>query len=236
MDTTNLYEDFNDNDGIKFPVQDAQLLGLTYDAVMHYAERLSGKDVDGKPKSVVGYQFFADEDSDDSDAKNTIYSITKGVITLSMCKLNQNFYVLDVAFPSASEPELKLLWGRLQQFRRKQITEPEKTWLFYLNIMETGNISTQSVDNDVLLICNVFNPTLFLLTREAPEYLCEDRKDDESSAMYGGNVVRMLIPTPLLTFQENDEIDTGSIKADLMTEIADTEYIDSHADNNSWVE
>ena len=94
---------------------------LTPEEIAAFCVALSGKDENGDSNSVVTYMSYALEDSEDSIPRNSIYNARNASIELAFNKQDPRFYVMDIIFKSYDDPELKLMWGRLQQFKRNWV-------------------------------------------------------------------------------------------------------------------
>lgn len=194
--------------------------------IAQFCMALSGKDEQGNGKSVISYMFFAAEDDEDSVPRNAIYGASNASVELSFNKQDPRFYLLDIIFRSYDDTELKLMWGRLQKFKRNWIEHPEKTWMFHIHLLEKKSVTVQTIERDRLVMADIFNPTYFNLSREVPNYLVPDTISSDGET-YGGNMIRMLIPTELVSFEISEEIDTSLIKAEVQREIDATDYLDS---------
>lgn len=212
---------------------------LTYldmQEINHFLQKLSGRDENGKNKAVISYQTYAMEDSDDSPEKNQVYTTSNPCIELSLDKNYPNFYMMDISFRSCDDPELKMLWGRLQKFKKNMRDFPDKTWIFYFNILEKASVTLQTSINDTLVTANVFNPQIFYLTREVPNLLATNVVD-VNGELSGGNVIRMLIPIEFISFKVDNDIDTNEIKGEVFREEEARDYLDNaETNNNQWDE
>ena len=200
-----------------------------------FTRRLSGKTDDGESKVVVSYQTYAMEDPEESVDKERVYTTDKPHIELSIDMKYPQFYVMDIIFRSYDDPELKLLWGRLQRFKKNMTNDPEKTWIFYFNILEKASVTQQTSEQDSLFIANIFNPTIFYLSREIPDMLAVDTEGNDGN-LHGGNVIRMLIPIEFVTFQIENSIDTTEIKGEVMREEEARSYLDNPENHSNWEE
>ena len=53
--------------------------------------------------------------------------------------------------------------------------------------------------------------------------------------LYGGNVIRMLIPVELVNFEISEDIDTSEIKGEVQREMSARHYLDNATDTNeNW--
>lgn len=209
---------------------------LTREMLAEFMRRFNGRDADGAPKVVVSYQTYAIGDAEDADKK--IYTAPKAAIEISANHAYPDFFVVDFIFRSYDEPELKLLWGRLQKFKNNQAMHAEKDWIFYLNILEKASVHYQTDVTDMLTTAHIFNPELCYLTRETPNLLVSDNRNQDGE-LVGGNIIRMLVPSKLLTFTVDDQIDTSQIKGDVLRELDTNEFLDNatiynNADQQNW--
>ena len=213
---------------------------LTRERIAEFSKRLSGKDVNGLSKATVSYQTYAIEDPEDSTGKTQIHNLHHASLEISYDPYNPEYYIVDVIFQSPDEQELKMLWGRLQQFKRKLTANPDKTWVFYFNALESGSVdATNTIDNDTLLTCNIFNPLVFYLTREVPNMLAEEHESknafvEEITDLMGGNIVRMVVPVELVTYEVNSTIDTSTVKGEVLREAEEERYINESENGTAW--
>lgn len=213
--------------------------GIIYidrNTISQFTRRLSGKNIDGFSKVEISYQTYAMEDDEDSKDRTRIYNAHKAYAELSMDYNTPGYFTLDVIYHSYAEPELKMFWNRLQNFKRSLANEGEKTWIFYINILEKSSISKQTETTDNLLMCHIMNPILFYLTRETPNLMTEERKVDDE--LQGGNIIRMLIPENAVRFEITNEIDTSEIKGEVERELEEERYLNALEDNpdTAWDE
>lgn len=199
-----------------------------------FTEALSGKTPEGESKVQISYQSYALEEPEDSPDKNKIYTLTKASAEISIDKKNPGFFVFDVIFPSYTDPELKLFWARFQNHRRNIARNPEKTWIFYVNIMEKASVSVDTKSRDILVMGNVFNPLIGYLTREVPNQMIEEDQErrvrDENGKtveLQGGNIVRMLVADSLVQFQIRGDIDTQEIKGEVEREEEEKRFLNA---------
>lgn len=193
--------------------------------IKQFTDRLSGKNEAGLAKANVSYQYYILEDPEEVKDSATIYNASHARVEISQDKKNPGFYVLDVIFDSYDDPELKLMWGRLQRFKKAQLENPDKTPIFYINILESDGVSIQELEQNTLLVGNVLNPLLFYLTREVPNLLALETKEED--VLYGGNMIRMLVSEQLITFTVTDIIDTSVIKEEVEREFMESDYINN---------
>lgn len=239
----------NQNNNTESPVTQANAVQesngavlLTRERIAEFSKRLSGKDANGLSKATVSYQTYAIEDPEDSIGKTQIHNLHHASLEISYDPYNPEYYVIDVIFQSPDEQELKMLWGRLQQFKRKLISDPQKTWIFYFNALESGSVdAVNTIDNDTLLTCNIFNPLVFYLTREVPNMLAEEHESknafvEEITDLMGGNIVRMVVPVELVTYEINSTIDTSTVKGEVLREAEEERYINESENGAAWNE
>ena len=201
---------------------------LSREDIKEFLNAFSGVNEYGENNSIVNYQTYDASEGSNDPNKEQIYSASKARVELSFDANNPDFYVMDLIYRGYDDPELKMLWARLQQFKRNTRLHPDKTWIFYFNLLERDCISVEADMKDTLHIANVFNPTLFYLTREEPDYLATDSIDMDGE-LQGGNVIRMLIPVQFITFEVTNEIDTTQIKEEILIEKEHDRYINNAA-------
>lgn len=207
---------------------------LSPEEIANFCMVLSGKDENGDSNSVVSYMSYALEDAEDSISRTSIYSARNASIELAFNKQDPRFYIMDIIFKSYDDPELKLMWGRLQQFKRNWVVQPDKTWIFYIQALERHGVTIQTLEKDTLVTGNIFNPTYFNLTREVPNYLATENITADGE-LYGGNVIRMLIPVELVNFEVSNAIDTSEIKGEVQREMNAVDYLDNATDaGENW--
>lgn len=204
---------------------------LSREDIKVFLNAFSGINEYGESKSILSYQTYDATEGFNDPNKEQIYSTQNAHIELSFDANNPDFFVMDIIYRGYDDPELKMLWARLQNFKRNTRLNPEKTWIFYFNLLERDSVSMDAEVKDILHMANVFNPTLFYLTRETPDYLAIDMKNMDGE-LCGGNVIRMLIPIQFVSFDVTDEIDTAQIKEDIIFE----EEHDRYINNATWEE
>lgn len=207
---------------------------LTKNEIADIFRRLSGKTDEDESKIILSYQSYALDEPEDSVNRSQIYTTDKPYIQFSFNYTGLNFLTMDVIFRSFEDPELKLLWGRLQRFKKNASMNAERDWIFYINILEKANIEIHSQERVKLLTANIVNPELFFLTREIPSQLTTEQLSNDNT-LYGGNMIRMLIPLNRITFQENDDVDTEEIDTEVYEEIENDRFVNSQQDETtSW--
>lgn len=203
-----------------------------------YLNGFNGKDTFGSPKAIGSYQLYAAEDDDNSRDKQTIYKISKAEYTIVSYKLHPQFIAVDIRFNSFDDTELKLLWSRLSKFKRGMVSDPDKTWIFNMTLLDTGGISTdqqllrdRSADEDTLHILHLVNPVMSYLTRENPTDGAMDRIED--GELLGGNIVRLLFTREYVQLEISADYNTQEMKAEVMREAEAEEYINNYTDTTS---
>lgn len=195
-----------------------------------FLSRLSGTNPqDGSGKVVISYQAFAAEAPEESIDKQTIYGVSNAAVRISMDKLNPGYYVVDIVFKGYNDPELKMLWARLQRHFRNEAEDARKTWLFHFNILEKACATAQMEHEDTLVTCDVYNPLVVYLTREVPDQLTDERF--ANGELVGGNVVRMVVHNSLLTFSVSDSVDTLGIKGEILRRHSDSAAMDNEEES-----
>lgn len=67
-----------------------------------------------------------------------------------------------------------------------------------------------------------------------PNYLATENISVDGE-LYGGNVIRMLIPVELVNFEISEDIDTSEIKGEVQREMSARDYLDNATDTNeNW--
>ena len=207
---------------------------LTKNEVADIFRRLSGKTDEDESKIILSYQSYALDEPEDSVNRSQIYTTDKPYIQFSFNYTGLNFLTMDIIFRSFEDPELKLLWGRLQRFKKNASMNAERDWIFYINILVKANIEIHSQERVKLLTANIVNPELFFLTREIPSQLTTEQLSNDNT-LYGGNMIRMLIPLNRITFQENDDVDTEEIDTEVYEEIENDRFVNSQQnETTSW--
>ena len=197
---------------------------MTIEDVKNVFERMNGwNPVTGQSKVAISYQLFAMDDPEDAPSRNQVFSTCKPAIQMSFDSHIPDYFSLDIIFRSANEPELKLLWGRMQQFKRNTAYQPEKEWIFFMNILESDTISLQTENEDIPFVIRAFNPLLSYLTREVPEMQVDDTESPEGE-MIGGNIIRMIIPAEFVQFEYCKNVDTLGAKGEILAMEEEARY------------
>ena len=200
------------------------VIELSDEQLADYIRRLSGIDqTTGFAKSEISYQAYNLSDENDINQER-VYSVANAAVQISRNSRYADLFVVDIIFKSADDTELKLFWGRLQKHLQNQSQYANQDWIFYINLLERASVTQQTHKQDTLLTANIINPLLCYLTREVPNQAIHDTEIDHE--MLGGNIIRMLVPTTLLTYAINDAIDTNELKGEVQREFEDARYLD----------
>ena len=173
-----------------------------------WLSKLSGQNRFGESNCGISYQCYAAED--DNDDRETVYTVSRGYCRFSMDKMNPGFVTLDIVFKSYSDPELRLLWGRLERFKKNISEFPEKTWIFYMNVVDAEGVRLN--DEDIMTV-HIVNPLIWYLTRENPDQLSDEVSVEEE--LQGGNILRMLLNTEGIALRY-ENLDIPAIEAEVM--------------------
>jgi hypothetical protein len=202
--------------------------------------RLSGEDRDGFAKASLSYLFYSyDENGNESiEANNVIPLPDSTTIDIKMNFDIPNMTMCDVKFKDYTDPALAALWHKLEQFGNKCKTEPEKTWIFQFHMVEASALYDDVETGDNILIGDAVSPIFWALTRERPSDVPNNEVVAEDEAIYGGNTIRMLFDSNLISFsyqnadeineskgraEENLEYMQNSIEEDMQEETEDSE-------------
>ena len=196
---------------------------ITVQEAADICSRLSGKDSEGFAKCAVTYMSY-EYDETKTEETQQIHTITNGIATVTIEKRIPEFFTLDIEFPSSEDTELALFWGRLQEYRRKQVMEPDKNWIFFLNLLELDSLQYNIEKPDELFTINLMNPILHVVTRKEPMDRVTENESDEY--LMGGNIVRLLFHGSLVSFDIVNNIDTNQILGDVLRENDSDRYLD----------
>ena len=199
-----------------------------------YCAELSGKDADGMPLATISYQCYAMEDDDNAPSKTVSYTLTTPWAQLWIDKMHPEYVCLDVAFRSADDPELRMMWNRLNRHIRNMSKNPEKTWIFYIRVLD--NASTR-IGQSEIKVAHIVNPLMFFLTRELPTV--EAHNEETEFGLQGGNIIRMLIPVETVNIEvsPNEVYDIETIRAEVQRDMDDAEYQNAMAESGDrWNE
>ncbi len=198
--------------------------------LLGYMDRLSGKDFKGDDKSQIIYQSFALEDEEDSDRKKTLYSITKAGVRLSLSKMTPQFIKLDIEFNSCDDAELKLFWSRLRQIDKFTVKEPEKTWVFHVQLTEVASVVNNSEEG--ILEGHFCNPIMSYITRSTPSNLSSEF--NVNGERLGGNIITMLFAAETTQFELVTGLDLEKIKSDAEIESIGELYLNTEGDQTGF--
>lgn len=206
-------------------------IALTVEAVRDFCERLSGKDDQGLSKSIVTYQSYDSgfnmEETTDKNA-DIIYNCSKASAELSFDALNPGLALLTITFPTYDDPELRLLWARLQKWRKRDSGQEQVADdvvpIFLIHLFERNSISVKTDVIENILEANIVNPLICYLTRETPTIPAADIINEKGEVM-GGNVIKMLCNMEFITFSLTTDVDTSDIKAEALREAEAERYL-----------
>lgn len=199
-----------------------------------YCAKISGKDAEGRPLVTISYQCYALEDDDNSPSKKVSYTLTTPWIQIWVDKLNPGYVGIDIAFRSFDDPELRLLWGRLNRHIQNMSKYPEKTWIFYFKVLEDASLSVTSKEVSMV---HIMNPSIFFITRESPTM--QANNSESEYGLQGGNIVRMLVPENLVSVEvtPNEELDLDTMRAEVIRDAEEAAYQDAaYYAGSSWDE
>jgi hypothetical protein len=204
---------------------------LTPEDVHEFMEHFSGKDAEGNSRSVVSYQCYNAEEAGKSlaDRDIPIFTLQKPYVQISYDELNPQLALMDLVFPSYDDQELRILWARMQKWRR----ETAETPVFFFHLLERATVSTDSAKNDVLVEANIMNPVIFTLTRELPTTQAVDAPDMDG-VLAGGNVIRMMLNMSLVSFEVSGRENTSDIKAEVQREMEEERYVNGAVPEQLW--
>ena len=195
--------------------------------ICNFCKRFSGFDASGKNSSIVSYQCYNYNENNPDPKQEVIYQASRARVEFSYDALQPEFATLDLVFPSYDDQELRLMWARLQKWRREIADTP----VFLIHLLERDSVSLQTAENDDLIECNILNPIIYYLTRELPTIPAEDVINEKGEVM-GGNIIRMLIDMRLVTFEVTNTA-TQEIKAEVLREEEERRYLDNADASNS---
>lgn len=176
--------------------------------------RLSGEDTEGFAKASVSYLFYNyDENGNESIEANNVFPLPDD--TIVDIKMNfdiPNMVMIDMKFKDYTSPELATLWHKLEQFGNKCKKEPTKTWIFQFHMVEASALYNDVEAGDNILIGDAVSPIFWTLTRERPSELPKNEVVGEDGAIYGGNIIRMLFDSNLISFSYQEATDINAAK------------------------
>lgn len=190
------------------------------DKIKEFCERLTGIDDYGQAKAIASYQYYNYFPGETDPQAEVIYNLNRAHVNFTYDVLNPQFITVDIVFKTYDDPELKLMWARLNKWRKDNRDMP----IFLIHLLETNNITLQTETNDVLLEADIFNPLLQYLTRESPTMEAVEETNDKGEII-GGNIIRMLCPIDLVTFTVTENYNTTDIKAEVLREEEEERYL-----------
>lgn len=225
---TNIFEDedYTETDFIDTSTPQDTRTELSSRDYKMFCDRMSGELVSGETKAVLNYQAYQvmPEDENYTDPQQeTIYSISRAITTVSFDELNPGVVMVSVAFKDFNDPELRLLWARIQKWRNSMSRPSEGVPLFVLHMLERASLGDTNEDHYTILECNAINPLIAYITREVPTMEAIDIINDRDEHM-GGNVIKFLFSSDYVTFTLRDDIDTLGIKTDVEIEAENERY------------
>lgn len=200
-------------------ISEESMLRLNANDLAEITRKFSGLKSDGKPKASLSYCAYDFDAPEDDVDKSTICFPEPSRIELSIDKAT-GFYTLDVIFKDEKDPTLKMMWARLQRHKSNEVYQCDKTWIFYMKLMEENDVA-----EGALFTADILNPLSFYLIRTVPDQYIEDY-EVESGVYCGGNTIRFLLHRDLVTFQYED-IDLSDI---------DNEDENGEDTDDDWVE
>lgn len=178
-----------------------QILRLNAGDMAEIASRMSGLRRDGSAKVSVSYSAYDFEAPEDDAEKNKISFADIARAELSVDKVT-GFYTLDLVFKNSDDATLKMMWAALQRHKSNEVFQCDKTWIFYIKLIEEEN---EDESEEMLFTADILNPLAFYLIRTIPNQL-EFDYEVEQGVYCGGNTIRFLLHRDLVTFQyENVE-------------------------------
>lgn len=217
----NLEEDIDINQGkILLSVKDYK----------EFCDRLTGYLDSGKTKAIPCYQTFIAKENEGINSDNEIvYTLNNAVIEISLDELHPELAVISIRFKSFDDPELRLLWARIQKWRTNMSKPQDNNGvpIFLFSFTERESFGTYDGEEEIaILSCEVINPLLCYITREVPTMEATDILNDRDEHI-GGNVIKLLCDTNYITFSLRDDINTKDIKAEVERELEEERYINS---------
>lgn len=173
------------------------ILRLNANDLAEITRKFSGLKPDGKPKASVSYCAYDFDAPEDDIDKNTVCFPETTRIEFSVDKVT-GFYTLDLIFKDSEEATLKMMWARLQKHKSNETYLCDKTWIFYMKLME----DEESAEG-TQFTADILNPLAFFLIRTVPNQDVEDF-EVEPGVFTGGNTIRFLLHRDLVTFQYED--------------------------------
>ena len=185
--------------------------------IQEFCKRLSGKDLDGKNLSKLSYTNYVVKNEDfEHIAPHSVININDVEVNIYPNRTLPDFYTVDLVFPNANVNDLKLLWLRLEKFKKDNLTADfDSDAIFLLQVIENyDEKDLESAKNR--LYCNIINPLLFYITRSTPNQLVAEMETSEG--LQGGNIIRLLCHSALVTFDVLDDLDVDAVKEEIAYE------------------
>lgn len=214
----------SDNDSENNIKQENDRIIIDTDKIKEFCEKLTGVDEFGQTRAIASYQYYNYFPGETDPKADVIYNLNRAHVDITYDELNPQFITLDIVFKTYDDPELKLMWARLNKWRKDNGDMP----IFLIHLLEMGSISLQTDENETLLEADIFNPLLQYLTRETPTMEAVEETNDKGEII-GGNIIRMLCPIDLVTFTVTDSFDTKDIKAEVLREEEEKRYINEQS-------
>lgn len=182
--------------------------------INEFCERLSGRTEDGKNKAKLSYtNYMVKEGNFENLPVHSILDIHNARIEIFPNRTLPDFYTIDIIFPDAECRDLKILWMKLEQFKKADRNSDFDNQAVIL-IQASENFELKDLkDVKNRLFCNILNPLLFYLTRETPNQKTNDVKTEEG--LQGGNIIRLLCHTSLVTFDFLDNVDIEALREEI---------------------
>ena len=115
-----------------------------------------------------------------------------------------------------------MMWARLQKHKSNETYLCDKTWIFYMKLME----DEESAEG-TQFTADILNPLAFFLIRTVPNQDVENF-EVEPGVFTGGNTIRFLLHRDLVTFQYED---VESVDEDMELDEEDS-YLDEDSDDS----
>ena len=197
------------------PATEDRFYALSTDQVRTLCRRISGRKANGEKASVAGYLSYLDRKG--VDVLNTLEPPTPlkdGVVTVLPSAQLPDFYTVDVEFSDPKSEEIKKFWATYEKYRHDElVAKPTETPVFYINLEE--NLSEQEFNAaGEIIICGIANPILGYITRTSPTMNAEDSVSMDGDII-GGNVIRLLVHTDMLTFRMISKEEAPFLNPDL---------------------
>lgn len=176
-------------------------LRLNAKDLVEVTSHFSGLKPDGTPKAFLNYSAYDFDVPEDDIDKNTISSANPVRIELCLDRMT-GFYIMDIIFQDENDISLKLLWAKLQKHKSNETYLGDKMWIFFIKLIE--NLSDDELEHTTgVYSADILNPLCFYLIRTIPDQKVEDY-EVEPGVFSGGNTIRLLLHSDLVTFQYED--------------------------------